>query len=401
MDLRIPRTPEDDAGGPPLDLAAAIREFYSDFPEHKDDVFILNHQAFARGREAVAAIAPQIAALEERHPEAKTGMAKSFALGGFEGKLPMSVNISEGMFNQKVESQIFGRIVIPAGDEFSATLLKSIFVANDHQPNGRFPMMAPEHNNTEMWQRYVLDHELGHAVTMLKMNKQSMKTSSFGNRAECEADAYSMIRHYQRYGAESTFPEYVRDLRNMNAVHKMDVTHWTSRAVQKVIDLNKEDKLKDLTPQQARDLAVKIAEETHLSTDAEYNIGAAFKQIAIELKSDEGTEEIRVAYVLEAAAAVGAQTESPAVLEICKLYMQTIGNYIPAHLLQSKASEQAPAIVENVQTMATKTLEKEPVRTGLGRFLRNLVLDVQSGKGAAAQNDNDKKPPQAPKPPQP
>ncbi len=66
--------------------------------------------------------------------------------------------------------------------------------------NARFPVMKDEHNNTEMWQRYVLDHELGHAVTMFSIDKQSMKHSSIGNKAECEADAYSMIRHYQRYG---------------------------------------------------------------------------------------------------------------------------------------------------------------------------------------------------------
>jgi len=398
MDLRIPRTPEDDAGGPPLDLAAAIREFYSDFPEHKDDVFILNHQAFARGRDAVAAIAPQIAALEARHPEAKTGMAKSFALGGFEGKLPMSVNISEAMFNQKAESRIFARIVIPAGDQFSATLLKSIFVAGDHQSNARFPTMAAEHNNTEMWQRYVLDHELGHAVTMLTLDKQSMKTSSFGNKAECEADAYSMIRHYQRYGADSSFPEYVRDLRNMNAVHKMDITHWTSRAVQKVIDLNKEDKLKDLTPQEARDLAVKIAQETHLSTDAEHNAGKVFKPIVMATMTQKMTDADKVAYLRDAAARTGAETKSPAVLEICKLYMDTIGRYIPAHLPQSKTPEQAQSIAENTQLMAEKELAGEPQMTGLGRIFRDAILDVQSGKGAA-QNDNNKKPPQGPKPP--
>jgi hypothetical protein len=398
MDLRIPRTPEDDAGGLPLDLAAAIREFYSDFPEHKHDVFILNHQAYARGRDAIEALAPQIAALEARHPEAKTGMAKSFALGGFEGKMPMSVNISESMFNRKSESRIFGRIVIPAGDQFSATLLKSIFVAGDHQPNARFPAMDAVHNNTEMWQRYVLDHELGHAVTMLTLDKQSMKTSSFGNKAECEADAYAMIRHYQRYGSGSSFPEYVRDLRNMNAVHKMDVTHWTSRAVQKVIDLNREDKLKDLTPQQARDLAVKIAREVHLSTDAEHNIGKAFKPVVMGMAAKKMPDSVRVSYLRDAVAHAGAETDSPAVLEICNLYMRTIGRYIPPALPQNVLPEQAAAIEANVARMAQKTLQAEPQMTGLGRIFRDAILDVQSGKGTPARNDNNKRDPKPPRP---
>lgn len=401
MDLRIKRTPEDDAGGPPLNLAAAIAEFYSEFPEHKDDVFILNHQTHARGREAVDALAPQIAALEARHPSAKTGMAKSFALGGFEAKMPMSVNISESMFNNKSESQIFGRIVIPAGDQFSATLLKSIFVASDHQPNNRFPTMAAEHNNTEMWHRYVLDHEIGHALTMLTINKQSMKTSSFGNKAECEADAYSMIRHYQRYGSDSTFPEYVRDLRNMNAVHKLDVTHWTSRAVQKVIDLSAEGKLQNLTPHETRDLAIKIAQETHLSADAEHNVGKAFKSVVMSMLTKKLSDDEKVSYLQNAAARVGAETQSPAVLEICKLYAETITRYIPAHLEQKATPEQLQARAENTAEMTTRVLKAEPGVTGLGRIFRDAMIDAQSGKNRGAQNDNDnggdKKPPQGPK----
>lgn len=398
MDLRIPRTPEDDAGGPPLDLAAAIAEFYTDFPEHKHDVFILNHQAHARGRDAMESVAPQIQALEGRHPEAKTGFAKSMAMGGFEGKLPMSVNISESMFNNKSESKIFGRIVIPAGDQFSATLLKSIFVAGDHQPNNRFPTMDAAHNNTEMWQRYVLDHELGHAITLLTIDKQSMKNSSFGNKAECEADAYAMIRHYQRYGSQSSFPEYVRDLRNMNAVHKMDVTHWTSRAVQKVIDLNKQGKLQNLTPQQARDLAVKIAQETHLSADAEHNVGKAFKPVVMGMVKQKMADGDKIMYLLDAVARTGAETDSPAVLEISRLYLQRIGNYAPAHLAQSKTPAQLRSVADNISAMNKRSLETEPPMTGLGRIFRDAILDVQSGKRAPG-NDNGKKPPQGPRPP--
>src|SRR5690606_36167439 len=139
-------------------------------------------------------------------PEAKTGLPKSMSLGAFEGELPCSVNVSESMMNPKPEARIFGRIVIPAGDFFTARALKSLFTQGDLTSNKAFPVMDDAFNNTEMWQRYVLDHELGHALTMLNVDKQSMKTVSFGNKAECEADAYSMIRHFQRYGRDSKFP---------------------------------------------------------------------------------------------------------------------------------------------------------------------------------------------------
>jgi len=402
MDLGIKRTSEDDAGGPSLNLAKAIAEFYEDFPEHKNDVFILNHQSFATGKAAVDNIAPQLAALQEAYPVAKMGFAKSLALGMFEGKLPCSVNIAESTFNNKPDVKIFGRIVIPAGDEFSATLMKSIFVSNDPLPNGKFPTMAAVHNDTEMWHRYVLDHELGHAVTMLNIDKQSMKTSSFGNKAECEADAYAMIRHFQRYGADSTFPQYVRDLRNMNVVHKGDVVHWTSRAIDRVIALNAKGKLKNMTPQEARDTAQQIAREEHLSADAENNVAQAFmvtKGVYIRgLKDKEYTDGDRVMDLIAKASHIGATTQSQAVHEIAKSYTRTIGRYAPADLPVTRTKAQMDVIVENQRMTERREVTKEPELTGLKRAFRDAMIDLQSGQKPAAGkvprpgNDNKKGP---------
>lgn len=401
MDLGIKRTPEDDAGGPSLNLAKAIAEFYQDFPEHKNDVFILNHQTFATGKAAVDNLSRELAALQEANPTAKMGFAKSLALGMFEGKLPCSVNISESTFNNKPDVKIFGRIVIPAGDEFSATLMKSIFVSNDPLPNGKFPTMAAEHNDTEMWHRYVLDHELGHAVTMLNIDKQSMKTSSFGNKAECEADAYAMIRHFQRYGADSSFPQYVRDLRNMNVVHKGDVIHWTSRAIDRVIEMNAEGKLKNMTPQEARDTAVQIAREVHLSADAENNVTQAFtatKGVYVRgLKDKSYTDGERVIDLIAKNAHIGATTDSKAAHEIAKAYAASIGRYAPADLPVKRSKAQMDVIVQNQRTLERREVTSEPELTGLKRSFRDAMIDLQSGKKPGATpprpgNDNKKGP---------
>lgn len=400
MDLGIKRTPEDDAGGPSLNLAAAIKEFYRDFPEHKNDVFILNHQTFPTGKAAVENIEPQLQALQQANPAAKMGFAKSLALGMFEGKLPCSVNIAESTFNNKPDSQIFGRIVIPAGDEFSASLMKSIFVSNDALPNNQFPTMKEEYNNTEMWHRYVLDHELGHAVTMLSIDKQSLKTSSFGNKAECEADAYAMIRHYQRYGEDSTFPQYVRDLRNMNVVHKGDVIHWTSRAIDRVIELNKQGALKNMTPQEARDMAQKIAREEHLSADAENNVSQAYAKTrgiyVRSLKDKSYTDGERVMDLIANTSQIGATTKSPAVLEIAKAYVRTIGGYAPSDLKVERSKAQMDVIVADQKAMDSRTLEKEPELTGLKRAFRDAMIDLQSGQDSKPNprpgNDNKKGP---------
>ncbi|TAL29991.1 MAG: hypothetical protein EPN97_13065 [Alphaproteobacteria bacterium] len=383
MKLGIVRTPEDDAGGPSLDLEKAIAEFYADFPEHKKDVFILNHQKFPTGWDAVKSITDKLDAVKTECPEAKLPLAKSLAAGMFAGKLPCSVNIGGGAFTQKPEDPIFARIVIPAGDEFSARLMKSIFVSNDPVSNASFPVMKDEYNNTEMWHRYVLDHELGHAVTQLSVNKQAMKVSSLGNRAECEADTYAMIRHYQRYGHDSTFPEYLADIRNMNAVQKGDVTHWTTRALDELIQMNKDGKLDNLTPQQARDLAVDIAARNHLSADAEYNMQNAFAetvkitQTAQRKKTPDGQ---RVMSYLDKACEIAAETKSPATLEACKRYVSTIKHYIPDDLAQDRTPEQIKAMAANLKKANERELKEEPPMTGLKRVFRDAIIDVQSGK---------------------
>ncbi|MDE1153238.1 MAG: hypothetical protein PW788_11940 [Micavibrio sp.] len=396
MSFGIKRTLEDDAGGASLDLAAAIAEFYQDFPQHRKDVFILNHQQFARGQDAVASIQHNLEDVQKEFPAAKLGMAKSLALGLFEGKLPASVNISDSPFIPKPESPIFARIVIPAGDEFSARLMKSIFVSNDPVANDRFPVMDSVFNNTEMWHRYVLDHELGHAVTQLSLDKTAMKTSSLGNKAECEADAYAMIRHFQRYGSSSDFPAYISDIRNMNAVQKGDVTHWTTRAIDEVIELNSQGKLAKLTPAEARDLSVDIARRVHLSADAEHNMQQAFMATVKITKTAQGKAQPDGEKVMNYIATVletGANTSSPAVLESCKRYMRTIMTYVPSDLPQTKTKDELKAMGKNMAAMKAKALIAEPPMGGLKRIFRDAIIDAQSGKNLG----NDNKPPHPPK----
>lgn len=396
MKLVLKRDAEDEAGGKSLDLAEAIKEFYRDFPEHKNDVFILNHQKFPTGKEAVADITPALEAIKAENPAAKLPFAKSMAMGMFEGKLPCSVNISESMMNAKPDSKIFARIVIPAGDEFSAKLMKSIFVAGDPLPNANFPVMPDKYNNTEMWHRYVLDHELGHAVTQLNTNKQAMKVSSLGNRAECEADAYSMIRHYQRYGSDSTFPEYVAELRNINAVHKGDVVHWTTRAVDEVIELNKQGKLKDLTPTQAKELSVEIAQRCHLSADAEHNMQEAFKAVvmsnvlAVKNKVSDGD---RIMKYVEQVAEIGAETNSASVLEVCRRYISKIDSFIPDSLPQTRSKLDIELLSLNVSEMNTREITTpEPALGGLKRVFRDAIIDAQSGVNDNKPQGEDKLP---------
>lgn len=394
---RLP-VPRRNDGGPALDVAAAVEEFYQEFPQHRKDVFVLNPQQHTDGKAAVAAHEAGFAKLAEEFPKAMLPFAKSLAAGAFKHKLPMSVNVTDSMFALKPDTPIFARIVMPAGDEYTAKKLHGMFTGKG--PRGSFPVMKDEFNNSEMWQRYVLDHELGHALTQMSMNKQSMKVSSLGNKAECEADCYSMIRHYQRYGAQSDFPDYIRDLRNMNAIQRGDVIHWTSPALDEVISLNKQGKLANLTPAEARDLAVDIAKRKHLSADAENNMTSAFVQ-TLKLARDprdkglpEGDKAMKM---LAAVCDIGATTDSPAVLDACQRFYKNFTDYVPQDLPQSMDKEQLQKTAKAVGVMSSRQLDKEPELDGLKRIFRDAVIDFASGKKPGEEQDN--KPPAPPKKP--
>lgn len=387
MARKIDRTFEDDQAGLPLDLSDAIAEFYMDFPEHHGNVFILNHQEFKTGKDAVDAFLPQLNAMEKESPAMKGGvrMAEGLAIDAFDEKAPRSIRISEEAFasHDAIDpTETRARFVIPAGGDYSARVLKSLFVGQEIIPNNAFPVMPRDFNDTAMWQRYALDHELGHAVTSLKRDPAQMKISSSANRAECAADAYAMIRHFQRYGADSKFPQLIRDLRNMNAAHRGDVTHWTARAIDVVIGLNNKGQIANLTPKQARDLASRIADKVQLNADAEYHMSvdlAVVQDVTARAKKENMGDGDRALCYVQAVCLAGAMTQSASVLEVCKRYMTHYAKYIPQNAPQHMTKETLDDIARNLKIVREKAVIGEPEMPQAVRNMRNANIDARFG----------------------
>ncbi|TVQ85677.1 MAG: hypothetical protein EA357_00240 [Micavibrio sp.] len=136
--------------------------------------------------------------------------------------------------------------------------------------------LPKELNDPNLLQTFVLDHELGHAATAHMIKQDKVLTHDVPQYWECIADSYALIRHYQRFGEDSKFGEYWSAFRSSAAVMVPDPVHWTSEAMEKVMDLNKQGVLKNLTPKQAIELAVKIADDCGFGLDESPNINKAF-----------------------------------------------------------------------------------------------------------------------------
>lgn len=105
----------------------------------------------------------------------------------------------------------------------------------------------------------VLDHELAHCAIK---NGRSTDNSSYGVLlGETVADAYALIRHYQRFGVESDYGDKYVDpaSRAYNFIIGEDTLHFTSFVLAEIIRRKHEIDFDKLTPQQTVELARRFA----------------------------------------------------------------------------------------------------------------------------------------------
>lgn len=103
---------------------------------------------------------------------------------------------------------------------------------------------------------HVFDHEIGHLVV-----KEGWPKNSSPHVAECAADAYATLRHLQHFGDATDIFENLPYNRASLVAARSDAIHYTSGAIQRVANLQKEGLLNlyALSLQQTAKLAGEIA----------------------------------------------------------------------------------------------------------------------------------------------
>ncbi len=285
-----------------LDIAAATEEFYREFPDHKDKTVIVDRSAFSSSHAAIRSF-------EDKIDEHIRGVMQHVADNGnfiqkklvqrdgvedalkaffemqleaiFSSSLAHAVPLNVKLGQKEFESGF--RVVCPASPDTAVDTLLEKFrtpafiqmgIADAFEWEAtvmtHLKGVPEELDDAEMWQRFVLDHELGHAVTLRGTDRSLAVDHDFTNLLECMADAYALIRHYQRYGEDSGFGDYLAGLRTTAAIYQGDIGHYSTEAIETVIALNKEGKLAELTPQQSRDLAVEIGHKSFHDLNAKH-----------------------------------------------------------------------------------------------------------------------------------
>lgn len=354
-----------------LDIEKAIQRFYQEFPEHKNDVFILDHQKFENGGQALASIEE---ALDKATPNIGALLkfnTKSVAKSCFQSKLPVSIAFNTASEKTTEFSKSEARVVIPAGVNFGAKILSKLLAGANLEGMNSLKIKLPlSLESDKMWQEYVLDHEIGHALTTTNVELQEVKDLFYINYLECIADAYASMRNFQKYGEDSELPEYISDLR-IRASLLSATTHTTSNAIDAVVELNKQGKIKNLSPQETRDLAIEIAAKAAFTYDEQINVTKEKRKYQTMFVQDKVNQ---LEPIEDKAFKVAMNSKSPAFKQLVARYFESklnislFVNSVNKEFIDSKISD---------LKKSSKDIE-EPKVNSLWKMIREIPLDYKA-----------------------
>jgi hypothetical protein len=139
----------------------------------------------------------------------------------------------------------------------------------------------------------IFDHELGHLVV-----KGSMASRDPTYR-ECAADAFSIIRHMQRYGTQTDIISIISWRRAFDFVTSGNPEHFTTLAVDELDRLKSRIDFQEMTAEQIKDLAMRIALNHTPHPDISNNAAMAFAPVRQTLQQTRGNLEMALRTLAE------------------------------------------------------------------------------------------------------
>ncbi len=335
------------AQGGALDIDAANVEFKSEFPEEAHRVFIINPNKFATPESAVSTLTNML--------KSASGMTAGFdekSTRTLEEYVEMGRAVSVAYSNDPSVRQ--PRVVLPATGSVDDSM-KMVFSFDDGKPASGFPDVPEKHADDAIWQQYVLDHELAHAIGGPKAGERDMFIEET-NFNECIADAYAIMRHFQREGADSEFPHFIADMRNAAMVLAGDPGHMTTDAIERVVDMNRKGELVGMSPQDCIKAAIDIAHEVGMKWPNRKELTTDFKDTARISQTETPIVTAR------RVAGIGYRTHSETVFRAAKRFLDTALEYYPAGSLDRDDLDKTRGVMMQGDT-AKLVMSKEAVRS--------------------------------------
>lgn len=247
--------------------------------------------------------------------------------------------------------------------------------------NDRFPCLPEEFDDSSLWQELGLDHEFAHAISHVRHiadNKPGNKASAGTYKRslqEMNSDVFAIIRHFQEYGKDSEFPQYVADMRLIGCVHLNTGGYLTTLAMEEIITKGKSGELQNLSAQEsfdlARDTALKYA---HRQTTVRL-INKNFEETT-RINQQQIHENVLPA-VITAVGRIGGNTMCPTVQKVAEKYLSIIEKY--AHPTELRGADLASAR----ERVADNSFDHVPSLRNLWNRLRWATRDTAPAQAAS------------------
>ncbi len=363
-------SPETPAQKPGFDVGEAVETYFQEFPDMRGQVFIVDQRQEQTPENALNTLRGMLKAAAAGD-EYRNAMVQHFN----EEQLPIAQKFLEIGVNRAIGSFDGSPRAAPGRDRMCVILLSPDESINRGAFERFGPDTAPVPDTVtpDKLVECTFHHETAHALDTRsqessflpdKRGKYDIDNLTQSNFRECVADAYALIRHYQKHGEGDTgFGEFISNQRAMDAVMG-DVSHYTSPTLDGVNKLARAGKLSGLSPQQSLDLATRVAEKTALGWDAMRNM----KQESDTLRSSVGYTRLGWNGMIRQLGAQAEKTESPAFHKAAVHTLRTIDSM----LIKSKISE--PVRDEALRRAKTNRPEKEPAQAFTQKMATQSIL---------------------------
>lgn len=236
---------------PTPEMSADSLQFYEEFPEARGKIIIVDHEGFPNGSVLIKRLQKE---MEKRTPYIDKGergeMLSRMQLLFDKGDafaMPLRVKHDRPADLVVVVPRPRQMTALSKAKDWASCKNKKI---QDFNPSIILPGCASD----EEFRKFIRDHELAHAIEKIYFARNPERTNNFGENI---ADAYALIRHYQRTGGETSFDFFLADLRTIMPMHSYQTSHYTA-SILKILMEKKKDVL-HLSPKESFDFAYSIA----------------------------------------------------------------------------------------------------------------------------------------------
>jgi len=254
-----------------LKISDAAQEFYTEFPEKRDIVFIMDDTKLEESTKNTFDGLDKLAKSLSREASVSENQKRKIMELSKHNWNPRVIPAKESDYNT---GQSISAVVIPESSDAHAIIddilqINYLFKSTSNLALHHFTDSA-QFITLEMYQQNTFDHEIGHA---LLCTSESFPWDNLPNHDrqhvhECVAESYAAIRHYQRYGSDSPFVKDYTNFGELYSLHrfikrkdKLGGSYYTHPCLENINILNQNNKLKNLSPKESFNLACKVAQE--------------------------------------------------------------------------------------------------------------------------------------------